>query len=239
MPMSFCRAFIPRCADRAAAIRGLSSICAIAALCGSAFSALAADQSELVTDDIPRHWRTGPYCGVNAVYGFLKLSGREGVSYEAVEQQMPVCAVGSSLLQVKNCLRSQGVNAVAVRVTPEELCRMPKPVIALFDPDEGQSFDDAARGHFVVVISADRTTVRFIDATSVLIQTLPADHFIRNWSGVVVMAEQRGVAYKLSLVIAASAGAGALMAVVSRSIRNRTRCRAGCLATPPPSGDLL
>ncbi|HVA47560.1 MAG TPA: cysteine peptidase family C39 domain-containing protein [Pirellulales bacterium] len=174
-------------------------------LAGGDGGAVRAEAEVSLPAQAPPHWRSGPYCGVNAAYLFLKLSGRDDISFASIESQIPISVSGSSVLSVTNCLRNHGVDAVAVRATPKELYRVPKPAVALFEPDERVSFEPEGRRHFVVVTSANEAAVQYVDAASAMIQTRTAEEFIRSWSGVLVVQEGADHRFAVACALAAVA----------------------------------
>ncbi|MGH7192452.1 MAG: cysteine peptidase family C39 domain-containing protein [Candidatus Saccharimonadales bacterium] len=146
---------------------------------GGAEIAIASDRAPPHTEP---HWRSGPYCGVNAAYALLRLLDAE-TSYEKVRLQISVTGAGSNLMDIRDCLARAGFHAAVVKGSPSDLIRTRTPFIAHFERDERQAFAPSDRGHFVVVVAANHRSVRYIDGATATIENQPADNFIRNWSG--------------------------------------------------------
>jgi hypothetical protein len=130
-------------------------------------------------------WRTPMFCGVNSMYAFLRLHGAQ-VSHRQMEDELPVGQAGSTLKDMREVACRHGVTARVVRATPEQLWRCELPVIAHLEKESTDDFDNQARGHFVVLVQADRRVVSYIDGTTGFVETKEADQFLRQWSGLLL-----------------------------------------------------
>lgn len=156
-------------------------------------------------------WRTPLFCGVNSMYVFLRLQGVQ-VSHQEMEADLPVSARGSTLRDMREVARRHGVAARVVRATPEQLWRCELPAIAHMEKDSTAGYDNQSRGHFVVVVGADRRVVRYIDGSSGIIQTKPAAEFLRQWSGLLLIRES-ALSRSVYLAGAVAAVVASLLAV--------------------------
>jgi len=129
-------------------------------------------------------WRVANRCGINSAYVFLKLLGRS-VSYEEVEQALPVRKSGQSVTEMKGFLRSKGIPAEAVKVTPEKLRECPLPAIALLEADRDQG------GHFVVILEVRPDTLWMVDGTSGAVDYMPSTDFFKQWHGYLLINASR------------------------------------------------
>jgi ABC-type bacteriocin/lantibiotic exporter with double-glycine peptidase domain len=124
-------------------------------------------------------WRISNRCAQNCIYMILKLRG-ESVPYYDVERKLPIVGEGTTLVAVRDCLRSFGLAAHIVRGGPDALARANVPLIAHWD-EEGNRV-----GHYVVIIGSDANGVRYLDGTTASISWLPMPEFQKKWSGYLV-----------------------------------------------------
>jgi len=114
----------------------------------------------------------------------LKLHG-EKATYEEIESQLPVTRSGSSITDMRAYLRAQGLNATILKATPETLLRCPLPLIAHHEEEK------ATTGHYVIVLATDSERVDFLDGTTAIDTTQAMTEFRKNWSGYVLVIEER------------------------------------------------
>lgn len=170
--------------------RLVAVVLALAVLPATAISLAGRDRRPAAASGAARpHWRSGPYCGVNAAYALLSLLGGDA-SYEHVRSQIRVSDAGSSITDIRDFLCGEGFEVTVVRANPSELVRTPAPFIAHFERDERQAYMPSGRGHFVVVISADRSAIRYIDGATAAIENRATQDFVRNWSGYLLVPQR-------------------------------------------------
>lgn len=180
------------------------------------------------------HWRSGPFCGVNATYAFLRLLDVD-VSYDDLSNRIPVTAAGSNLEDMKRCVLDFGVAATVVQSTPSDLLDIPKPFIALFERDEREGYEPSARGHYVVVLDANKHSVRYIDGATARIEGRSAEKFVRDWSGFLLVSSAKQpdtflFAALAILVLGVVLFRGEVARTVAKALSFRTRLRSpeGC-----------
>jgi ABC-type bacteriocin/lantibiotic exporter with double-glycine peptidase domain len=133
-------------------------------------------------------WRVAQRCGVNVVYAYLKMH-KVNITYAAILKEVPVDPVrGSSLKSVADCISSHGIQVKVGKTAFSELQGLEMPVIAHleFDNPTSESVESSQVGHFVVVVSADDSTTRYLDGTFGTFKEVPTEEFVRSWSGYIV-----------------------------------------------------
>jgi peptidase C39-like protein len=165
-------------------------------------------------------WRTANKCGQNCIYMLLKLRGAS-VRYDDVERRLPIAGEGTTLVALRDCLRSFGVASHIVRGTPEALVRANMPLIAHWD-EEG-----APVGHFVVIMAANARGVQYLDGTTAIIASLPMPEFQKKWSGYLLTPLNPPWWQPLPLVAVALGGLSVILAVSGRRRSRRPLAKSG------------
>ena len=119
------------------------------------------------------YWRNPRRCGLNCLYGYLNLHGRE-IELAPLAARLPLGKNGASLEDLRQAASDLGVNSSVVRMTDADLSRIPLPAIAHFD---------VRGGHFQLVLGVNSATITTADMSTGEILELSHATFLETWSG--------------------------------------------------------
>lgn len=121
-------------------------------------------------------WQTGPYCGPNCLYFFLRYHGVD-VTHEGLIASFGKLEAGTSLWELKTAAEEYGVAADVVQADERALKKLAIPFIAHFNVPAGE-------GHFVLVLAvSDTDGVEYVGGSHMETVTTPLAPFVRSWSG--------------------------------------------------------
>jgi len=123
-----------------------------------------------------------PDCGANALYVFLRLRGI-GRTLSEVRKEVPLTALGASMLDLKKVANRLGVNASVINTSSSGLVDR-VPAIARM-----QVKGNADRGHYVVVTQGDDKVFHVIDGTTGIVIQVTRATFDREFSGYALVAK--------------------------------------------------
>jgi hypothetical protein len=205
---------------------GLLSAWLIVESAGSAF-ALSPQEGDEPRPAGSRIWRTAANkCGINVIYLLMRLN-HKAVSYEGLEQGVPVSTEGTSLADMHHYTRSLGLTTRIVKTTPEKLGRYALPAIAHMEEELGNT------GHYVIVTGLGPDGVELIDGTTAILMTRPMSEFRKRWTGYVLVVDTPS---RWGWAFPATAALGGVMTVVGVFVR--TRRRACGVTSRPLMGEL-
>lgn len=142
----------------------------------------------LSTDDL---WQTGPYCGANCLYVWLRLLDKD-VKHASILSKVPTDENGASLLDLKKVVHTYGFTDVDIyQILDADLPYVKRPFVALLK----STIPHETVGHFVVVCKVDDHQVSAVDGTSANYDTMARDTFRQGFSGYVLtegIAERAG-----------------------------------------------
>ena len=122
-------------------------------------------------------------CGVNSLFALLRLYGVSAKRAEVVLRTR-LTGRGSTVAELMECARQYDLPLCAVRATPARLETLPLPAVVHLDGD--------VRGHFCVLTAVRRASVDIIDGNSLARRRdVSKGAFLRDWSGVVLLVDQR------------------------------------------------
>jgi hypothetical protein len=204
--------------------RGIVIAMLVALLVGIALAAARADDNHQVESKV---WRETSRCGVNSMYLALKLLHRQ-VSYDAIEERMPIKENGTRLTDMRNCAESFGIDAQIVHATPATLQKCWLPAVAHCEEEQHIT------GHYVVVVRAAPDEVDIIDGTTGILHTVSMVEFGKEWSGYLLLLSPRPMTQWLFQAAAACGGLIAFLVLgiwVVTSVRGRARLARGARDT--------
>ncbi len=117
-------------------------------------------------------------CGRNATCLFAKLSNQSAVNSDQIDRLLPVNEKGSTMGDMVEVLREQGIACHASRSTFDQLKHLPMPVIALIHAKGAEN-----QTHFIVIVSTDSQTVTAIDGTDLTYVKYTRDELNDRWKG--------------------------------------------------------
>jgi ABC-type bacteriocin/lantibiotic exporter with double-glycine peptidase domain len=123
-------------------------------------------------------------CPSNSLYIFLSILGKR-LDYQELEHYLPVDQSGSSLADMRRCTEPFGVRTTVLKLTPEDLPNCPVPAILHCEEEK------AVTGHYVILLAATSDEVEYVDGTTAIIDVMPMSEFRKNWSGFVLVPEER------------------------------------------------
>jgi len=133
-------------------------------------------QSEL--SSMPeRYWRNPRRCGINCLYAYMSLHGREH-GFKEIASRVKLGPKGASLDDMQRAATDMGVPSSVVKLTDAELSQIPLPAIAHFD---------VRGGHYRLLLEINPDTVTTADMSSGEIKELPRDEFLETWSGYLLL----------------------------------------------------
>jgi hypothetical protein len=121
-------------------------------------------------------WRVTRNCGINCLYLYLKLNGIQA-DYDDLLRTIPIEARGTRLVDLRKAAAARGAEVALMQSTPDELSKLPMPLIAHMERPEGEG------GHFVLILAVHATNVEVIDGSTAVRQWIKVDEFRRRWSG--------------------------------------------------------
>src|SRR5205807_7973475 len=142
-------------------------------------------------------------CGPNSTYALLRLNNKD-VKYADLIYWFSDSSP-SSLLEIRQCLLSFGLDSEARHIGPQVLGDCQVPFIAHFNGGRD------AIGHFVVVTVVTPDQVEVIDGTTARIEVLPRHEFEKAWSGYVIVPVRAG---KIPVALFAIGGLIGVMALL-------------------------
>lgn len=151
-------------------------------------------------------------CGTNSLYLYLRLHGRN-VRFGALADRLVVSSEGVTMAQLASVAGENGLGSHVVKVTSQQLCSLPVPLIAHYNWRSPSN----RSGHYVVVTGISPSSVHCIDGTTGKATEIPRATFEYFWSGHVVTPNAPAPIVALLVVI----GIDAL--VIGSWIRNRFR----------------
>lgn len=95
-----------------------------------------------------RQWQDGKLCGPVGLYVLLNLWGRQ-TTFDKVRAKIPITEEGCSLSDIISAASSFGLGLKPVRITPEDLKRLPKPCIVHWETHDPEG---KRLGHFDVLL---------------------------------------------------------------------------------------
>ncbi len=136
-------------------------------------------------------WRSVHHDGINALYLLLKLNGST-VSYSELEQACRSRQSRLNLVDLRTIASRFGLKAVIRRSNPEDLARMQRPVLTLFE-------DSVKGGRFVLLVGLGKDGCTYIDGATVRIQKITRDDFRRYWASVVLETTEDSSQWHIAL----------------------------------------
>jgi hypothetical protein len=127
--------------------------------------------------DMALHERAGRECGLDSLFVLLRLTGFD-VTFDQTRAAVPIGPMGTTLLELQQAASRLGAKTTLSRCSMAQLMDMPKPVIAYLPKRAGGPV-----GHFVVVVTADKTGVEVVDGDIAAILRYSPSHFEAEWSG--------------------------------------------------------
>lgn len=131
-------------------------------------------------------WQTGPYCGANSLYMFLRISGVT-VRYEDLKKEVPVSENGASCLELQGCSEKHGVPLEVLSIKPSDIKALGYPIIALL----GTHRKGEVVGHFIVVCNETKDGILAVDGTTGNLDRISKPVFNRAFSGYVLARKGR------------------------------------------------
>ena len=119
------------------------------------------------------YWRNPLRCGLNCLYGYMSLHGREQ-EFGTLARRVNLGTKGANLDDLRQVATELGVSSSIVKTNNRELDQMPLPAIAHFD---------VRGGHYQLLLQVDSDFVAVADMSSGTIEDLPRDVFLEMWSG--------------------------------------------------------
>lgn len=150
-------------------------------------------------------WRSEGLCGVNVAYAFLRVNGIE-VPYSRVREKITVRSEqGSSLQSVADAIVDLGIDVWVAKTGVQGLSKVALPVIAHLEVDNPNTSGPAQAGHFVLVVSVDEQSVRYVSGSG-FFEEVPRDEFLDQWTTYVIRkSEQTGWScFVTSMLVGAS-----------------------------------
>lgn len=132
----------------------------------------------------PSVWRTQNKCGVNCTYIVAKLNSCN-ISYNTIEDSLPVRHNGSSLLDIKHLLEEKGLECSAIKTDPVHLGQCEPPIIVHWEEDSATS------GHFVVITFIGRGWLEYIDGTTAALSVISLADFSKKWTGYAMLVRRK------------------------------------------------
>jgi ABC-type bacteriocin/lantibiotic exporter with double-glycine peptidase domain len=133
------------------------------------------------SDSLPSIWRRNDNEEVNCLYLFLRLNGH-AIDYHTVLRQMSTYGPLSGLQGIVRGANTLGLNCQIIKCTPEDLKKLPLPVIGYFDHPE------ATGSHIDLILGVTPDRCSLCTGGHVMLNELSMDDFRRRWTGFVVTA---------------------------------------------------
>lgn len=190
--------------------------CAILVLIYGAGQARSLTDTEQTYDkeQADRHHREKVICGPNAVYLLLTIY-RCRTSETVIADAMPNDPQGMSLIEIRDALAANGLDAVLRRQTTEQLVDDWRPCIIHTKPNRSS-------GHYLVLLSIAGSDVHLLDPTSGRSMETKVKYLSKTWSGYVI-APRRADRFGLYAWGSIIAGTVILTYVICRPTVAQTR----------------
>jgi hypothetical protein len=120
-------------------------------------------------------WQEGRACGCNTLYCLLQIHGCPVVWEDLLAYLVPP-ELGNSMEELRRAAAHWGLHTRVMKTDRRGIHELTLPFIAHLETP-------GALDHYVLVIGVDEASVRVIDGTTTLVQSLPFDVFCREWTG--------------------------------------------------------
>lgn len=150
-------------------------------ICGILAAILALTESNAAAEPKSKseQWRNDNACGVNCVYVLMRLNNLK-IGYDALSDRLLGGERETSLLDLQKVSGDYGLQYETGRSTPEGLQSAKGAVICHTEnPMTG-------KGHFVLVLRADKEGVVAMDGTTCVLRRFDWSTFRSTWSGFVL-----------------------------------------------------
>ncbi len=148
-------------------------------------------------DGSTAYWRDQKRCGLNCLYGYLKLHDKT-ISLKAIDEAVPVGDEGANMADLRRVAIRLGLPSRVVRAGSSDLAGFTLPVIAHL---RGRG------GHFVLLLGANTNVVSVSDMTNGRINDMSHDSFLAVWSGYLLVPDD-GIPLRFWVL-----GSGAVLAL--------------------------
>jgi hypothetical protein len=162
------------------------------------FCTLSAAENAALQRNCPEFY----YCGPNAVYMLLRMTGHD-VQFASIMPETRRMAQGASLKDMRDELAIHGLATDLLRCEPADLPRIPPPFIMYTYPPKSPG----ELGHYVVAVAVNEETLQVVDATTGLEKTYRIEKISNIWDGIVILplAPRLGASYIAAIAIVAGA----------------------------------
>ena len=128
-------------------------------------------------EDVDPSWRTAANSGINSLYCYLRIHNHPCSYTDLLQAQRQEHPQGATALFVMELADKNGLPLQLVSLTKREFDACPLPMIVAIDlqsPDQGA---------FNLVLGRAPGVVLCMDGATAMIQKVPAEDFLRAWSG--------------------------------------------------------